>query len=421
MKKLHELKADRASKIKEQDVMVQLIKKEDRKFNEDEVKRFDALQVEFDNIEKDIVEAEKIMDHEKRMAALVGEPIGAPAIIKKEKEERYNLISSIRNMVAGKQMSSLESSLAEESDDELKQSGLGFSNRNGVSIPSYMFRGQSVTDDAGAKGGALVGSDPRFVEPLIPKLTLETLGADVSGGLVGNVPLITSELFQFDYLDETTALADTDVNFAGPVLKPKRLAGSVLISRKLIAQSSIDIEMKIKELLRQAINAAILRNAINGAGGVAPTGLYSLITSNINTTAGALTWDTAVNLESLIKQSDSTEMSLAYLSDPQLMGSAKTIKKDAGSGIFLSDNNMMNGSKYVSSSLVPTLDAGVSHPLIFGDWKQMSVGFWGGMNILVDPYTKSNSSQVKLNIEIFNDIAVTNEKAFAINKVITVA
>ena len=101
--------------------------------------------------------------------------------------------------------------------------------------------------------------------------------------------------------------------------------------------------------------------------------------------------------------------------------SAKAIKKDAGSGLFLYDNNNMNGNKYVASSLVPTLDTGASHPLIFGDWKQMSVGFWGGMNILVDPYTKASTSQIKLNIELFNDVTVTNEKAFAINKVATVA
>ena len=67
-----------------------------------------------------------------------------------------------------------------------------------------------------------------------------------------------------------------------------------------------------------------------------------------------------------------------------------------------------------------TLDVGVSHPLIFGDFSQASVGLWGNVSIMVDPYTLASSSKVRLIIEGFSDVAVTNEKAFAINKVLTV-
>ena len=69
---------------------------------------------------------------------------------------------------------------------------------------------------------------------------------------------------------------------------------------------------------------------------------------------------------------------------------------------------------------MPTLDVGASHPVIFGDWNQLTVGYWDNVSIIVDPYTQAASGKVRLIIEGFSDIAVTNEKAFAINKVVTV-
>lgn len=418
MKKLHELKADRASKIKEQDVMVQLIKKEDRKFTEDEGKRFDALQVEFDVIAGDIAEAEKVAAHEKRMAGLAGSPVGEPKKVKKE-EDRFSFLGAIRNVVNRTSLSDTEQKMHEEASDELRKSGISIA-ENDFAIPSTMMRAQTVTADAGAKGAALVGTDISVVQPLEPQLTIAALGATPLTGLVGNVSLPTSGSFTMSYVAETADVTATDVAFSGPTLKPKRLSGVVEISKQLLLQGSIDVEAYIRKRLENAVNVAVLSNALNGAGGVAPTGLYSLITTNINTTAGALTWATAVNLETLIKSDDATEKSLAYLSDVALMGAAKTIKKDAGSGIFLYENGGLNGHKYIGSSVVPTLDAGVSHPLVFGDWSQMFTGFWGGMSFTVDPYTAASKGMIRLIVNVYNDIAVTNEKAFAINKVITV-
>jgi hypothetical protein len=50
----------------------------------------------------------------------------------------------------------------------------------------------------------------------------------------------------------------------------------------------------------------------------------------------------------------------------------------------------------------------------------LAVGYWGNVSVMVDPYTLASSSQVRMIIEGFSDVAVTNEKAFAINKVLTV-
>ena len=53
--------------------------------------------------------------------------------------------------------------------------------------------------------------------------------------------------------------------------------------------------------------------ALNGSGD-APTGLYSLITTNIDTTATNLTHDIAVNLEGLVDAADGTNVKRGYFS-----------------------------------------------------------------------------------------------------------
>jgi hypothetical protein len=40
---------------------------------------------------------------------------------------------------------------------------------------------------------------------------------------------------------------------------------------------------------------------------------------------------------------------------------------------------------------------------------------------MVDPYTQAANSNVRLIIEGYSDVAVSNEKAFAVNKVMTLS
>jgi len=421
MKNVNDLKADRASKLMEQQRLVDLVRKEERELNAEEVTKFDALTAEVDALEAQIERAKVAANLERKQAETFGIVVnGKEKEEKEEMEQRFSFTSAIKNAANGGNFNKAERSIRDEAVEELRASGLNIDG-NAFSIPSHMMkRGQSVTNDTGTKGGALVKTDISVVQPLEPNLVIEQLGANIMSGLVGNVSLPTSGSFTLSYVGETDEVSAIDTTFSGPTLKPKRLAGVVEISKQLLNQGSIDVENYIRARLANAVNVAVLKGALNGAGGDAPTGLYSLITTNINATAGAPTWPTIVNLESLIMSADATEQSLAYLSDPMLRGKMKSTAKDAGSGLFLAEGNALNGYRYIASSVVPTLDAGASHPLVFGDWSQMFAGFWGGMSFTVDPYTKASSSQIRIIVEIFNDIAVVNEKAFAINKVMTV-
>ncbi len=417
MKTSNELKQERASLIQEQQKLTTTARSANRELNEDETAQFRATQTKIESYKQLIADAEAREANDALMAGNNGVQIDAPATPKKE--ERFSLLRALNALAEGKPLHEADKQVNEQGLQELRAQGLDTPSGLSLSLPSSLMRAQTVTEDSGAKGGALVPSTPQMVAPLQPNLPIASLGVNVLSGLVGDVPLPTSGSFTFDYVGETEDVTATDVGFAGPTLKPKRCAGVVEVSKKLLLQTSFNVEAWIIKQINIAYGNAITVNALNGPGGDAPTGLYSLITSNINTTAGALTHETAVALESLVEAADGTNIARAYLSDTKVRSAAKVAKLDAGSGRFLTEGNELNGYKYLATTLMPTLDTGAAHPIIFGDWNQLSVGYWGSISIMVDPYTKASAGKVRLIVEGYSDVAVTNEKAFAINKVVT--
>ncbi|MFD1292639.1 phage major capsid protein [Lutibacter holmesii] len=415
MKSSKQLKEERASKITEQQTLVRGVEGD---LEGENLTRFDNLQSEIDAFAGSIKRAEQFEANERAAASVKGLVINEP--VEEPKEQRFSLLRSLSALANGKPLHADDAAIHERAVEEMRAEGLNIPEGNAISIPGSVMRAQSVGDDAGAKGGALVGSTPKMVRPLQPVLPIEQLGVNVMSGLVGDVPLPTSGAFSFSYTGETDAVSGSDVDFAGPTLKPKRCSGVVDISKKLLLQSSFNVEEYIIEQINIAYGNAVTLAALNGAGGDAPSGLYSLITSNIDTTAGALSHDTIVALEGLVDAADGTNVNRGYLADTKIRAKAKATKIDAGSGIFLTDGKELNGYNFMASTLVPTLDDGASHPVIFGDWNQLTVGYWGAVSIIVDPYTQAASGKVRLIIEGYSDVALTNEKAFAINKVATV-
>ena len=51
--------------------------------------------------------------------------------------------------------------------------------------------------------------------------------------------------------------------------------------------------------------------------------------------------------------------------------------------------------------------------LIFGNFREMMIGTWGGMDVIADPYSKATSGMVRLITHGFHDIAIRQPKAFA--------
>ena len=87
------------------------------------------------------------------------------------------------------------------------------------------------------------------------------------------------------------------------------------------------------------------------------------------------------------------------------------MKLDAGSGRFLVENDMLLGCPVFTTEFIGQGNIG------FGDWSYQAAGFFGAMNLAVDPYTllRQNSTDFVLNAHFAT--TTLYEEAFVLGKV----
>lgn len=432
MKKSDALKQQRHAANELQLALINKAKAENRDFTDAETQEFDTRKAEMDALDSQINRALEIEAVEQRAAIASASVVPGGDGEQKEKDamqKRFSIAKALReaNPRMEGSLSGLEKEIHEMGVAESRAAGVETPADTVFSLPISMLRAtqQTVTQDSGSYGGALVQNQaPRMVEPLRPRLVFEDLGATFLTGLTGgNIPLVVGNDFAMEFLAEGASITPQKKTFAGPTLAPKRAGGAVDVSNQLLLQSSLDVEAMIMNGLMNGFRQVLHSACINGAGGVAPTGLLSVVGVNASTqaSAAAATWASVVELQALIEEDNATEQSLGYLLHPKLKAALKQIKKDAGSGRFLYEEGLIDGVKAIASSLVPVLDASGTdvYPLIYGDFSQMTIGQWGAINVSINPYSADLANSVRLVLNTHADMQIANPKAFAKNALLT--
>jgi HK97 family phage major capsid protein len=192
-----------------------------------------------------------------------------------------------------------------------------------------------------------------------------------------------------------------------------------------LLQSSIDIESFVRNDLATTLAIEIDRAAIHGSGSSnQPTGI--LATSGIGDVAGgtngaAPTYANIVGLETQVAQDNADEGALNFLTNSKVRGKLLQTEKASNTAQFVwGDNNTMRGyNAAVSNQVSSTLTKGnqsLSSAIIFGNWNDLLVGMWGGLDIAVDTSTGSASGTVRIvNLQDI-DLAVRHAESFAAMK-----
>jgi HK97 family phage major capsid protein len=432
MKKSDLLKQQRAQKIEAQKALHTKAEGEKRSLTEAETTEFRGLQTEIEGLSGQITDA---LAYETNLRSLEGSeetgfvPEGDSVKKKKSAVRAYSLAAHIRGAMGGK-LTGAELEAQEKGIAEREARGLEI-NEKAVYIPEeFMTRAtqQTVTQDAGEFGGQLVSdAAPRLVDGFMPKLFLEDMGANVWTGLSGgDIPLPVSSNYTFEWLEEGASITGQKQKFVGPKLSPKRAGALVSITKKLLMQTSIDVEATIRTRLQDGIRRTLEGVAIQGlAANNEPVGILNkvgVLASVNQTTAGVPTYANVVELQGLIEDADATEISLGYLCNPKLRAKLKTISKGTDMGGAICQMNMIDGMPTVSTSLVKKI-AGTpdTYPLIYGDFSQLYVGVWGGIEIIVDAVSTEAASKASVNliINMEADVQIAQPKAFAKNNFMT--
>jgi HK97 family phage major capsid protein len=281
--------------------------------------------------------------------------------------------------------------------------------------------GQNVT--TAADGGYLVQEEPLlYYQALRNKLLLPGMGARFLTGLVGDLPLIEGGSFTASWLAEDGEDTATKVAFDELVMKPNRLQATGALSMQLLRQTSVDVERMIEEDLIAAHAQGLQTAAINGSGTAPePRGILNksgIGSVAIGTNGGSIAFSHCVNLETEVAIDNAEGSAMAYLTNAKVRGVLKQTEKTSANALYIWDRNEVNGypafvTNAVPSNLTKGNQIGVCSALIFGDFSKLHIGQWGGLELIVDPYSLKKKAEVEVTVISYGDIGIVQPEAFS--------
>lgn len=280
-------------------------------------------------------------------------------------------------------------------------------------------------------GGHTVSTDlmaDQFIDLLRNAMAIEGLGATMLTDLEGNlaIPRQTGGATAY-WVAEGVAPTESQQAFDQVTLSPETVGAFTDISRRLLLQSSIDVENFVRRDLATVIALELDRVAVNGSGASnQPEGILN--TSGIGAVVGgtdgaAPDWNDIIQLETEVAVDNADIGNLAYLTNAKVRGKLKRTEKFSGTNgdpIWERDGSL-NGytaavSNQVPGNLTKGTSSGVCSAILFGNWRDLIVGMWSGLDLMADPYTSSTTGTVRIVALQDADVAVRHAESFAAMK-----
>jgi HK97 family phage major capsid protein len=256
-------------------------------------------------------------------------------------------------------------------------------------------------------------------------MALAKLGAmmPVVGPGEFKVPVIDTDLANVTFLSEVEASAEGQPATGLRTFTPKRVGTIVEVSRQALVQGGKPLDMILGRVILNKVRSVIEGGAINGDGtGDNPLGVRA--TPNINTVAGGthgatLTWSHVTDLEYEPAADNAPEAAGGYLVNAATRRFLKRTVRASGLPFMWEGGAApLNDRPAAVSNMVPgNLEKGssgaVCQSLVYGsDWSMLLVPIFGGVELQVDPYTKADTGQVRLIVNVFMSAGVLQPACF---------
>ena len=298
---------------------------------------------------------------------------------------------------------------------EAASAKLGRASR-GITIPQDVLV-RDLQTSPGSAGGDVIREElltGSFIDLLRNESACARAGATVLSGLEGMIKIPKqSGAASATWIAEGAAAAESDQTLTQVSLVPRTVGAYTDVTRKLLLQSSIDIENFVRADLARVIALKIDLAGLYGSG-VAnePLGIKNTVGIGAEAFAGAVpTFPEVIAMESDLGTANALLGSPCYITNASMRGSLKGTKKDSGSGEFVwtgGQDGEMNGYRAFVSNQVAAGD------VWFGNFSDLLMGFWSGLDLTVDPYTNSTSGTVRIVALQDCDVAVRHAESFCL-------
>mgnify|MGYP006371778115 FL=1 len=341
---------------------------------------------------------------------------------------RFSIVNLVRALadpndrtalkIAGFELEACQAASDKRSNDHRSANAL---QRNGHSLPVDVMdnwdmskRTLNVSDDA-----ALVPTDflaGSFIDMLRKKSSVMRAGATLLTGLQGNVDIprqVTGAVATWVNGEHTDATA-SEGSFDKIGLTPKDLAAYTDMSRRMLQQSSPGIEGIVRNDLLKAIYYGTDLAALEGsAASGQPRGVFNQVGINRPAAwaAATPTWAELLAMPGAIDDDEALDGNLAWIGRSNLSVALMSTPKVDGYPQYLMDNDdRLAGYPYIKSN------QGTSGRLYFGNWSDVLIGFWSGLELMVDPYSLATKAGLRLHVWQTCDVAVRHPESFVWNK-----
>lgn len=417
-----------------------------------------ALTVEqkatFDSNEAKIVELKADLDRQEKIEARqrakasqkldgqqssAADAVGAPQDDAAEYKEltklasRFSVGRAFQMASAKKNIDGVEEEVRQIAVAEAKENGIALSGN--IAIPHKFIKiGNRSALTVTTEGTDVVFTEygGKVIPYLNPQPIADRLGVTFLQGLRGNVqwPRESGDL-SFSFKDETTAVDETTPTFDNVSISPKRFGGYVDVTMQMLAQSVFNVDSWMRNKLSLRYGITVDQQIFNGSGASnQTTGLFNLSSVNILSTGSGSAND--MTYKALLSMKRDTKVANARVGQTGWVTNAygeyalyNTPKQASGvEGNFILNPDRpgtLVSDPFYTSEIIPSNFSEGGQTDLCGiayssNWGGLIAGFWGGMDILFDPYTQRTGGKVRFVVNAFMDVDVEQPLEFSICK-----
>ena len=318
--------------------------------------------------------------------------------------KNFSLIKAINDVVNNRNINEDALNVIEMGATEMRKSGLSYSGQ--IQLPVEE-RGDAVAATVATDGKEIVATDKlNILEPLRGKSILAEAGATFLTGLVGNISIPNYTGSTCGWKGELEAADNGKGTFGSVELSPKRLTAYIDISKQFLTQDSVGAEEMLRSDIVNALIAKLEKTIFGDAVGdtTKPAGIFNGAEVVAPSYAGVCAAEAALT---------------DYLGDKRFVMSptAKSSFKQTTISGEKSDLRLLMQGNEVDGYPVSTSSNVVAGGYAFGDFSELVVAQWGGIDIVVDPYTLATKNAIRLVINAFFDAKVRREGAIKAYKI----
>jgi HK97 family phage major capsid protein len=372
---LKELQELMSQKVAEMTKILEAAQGADRDLSGEERKRFSALEVEVRSLKNRVEDARKMTEFERLEQR--GEPLGNGD--QRRSLDRYSLSKAVAESRSGT-LTGCEAEWHQELARDRAEV-------RGVMVPTQIILGgEQRALTTGGSGGNMVATDlAAMTDRRRAALRTEAMGATVLRNLTGDLELPRlAASGSAAWGAEHTDAVGSDPTFSKKAMGPKTVSAKYELSRRMLLQSNQALEPILRADLAYLLTQLLDGAAIRGGGANQPTGI--LADAEVLEIAGGV-FDSDITADLIAAlETDNVTGTAGFLTNPAVMNMARKMKDADGRVIPLAE--LFHNERVESSTQVPG-DLGTGSDkdaLIYGEWASLYIGYWSGVDLMMNPY-----------------------------------